>query len=384
MIPSNERPKDIPELTGLRGIAAFAVLLNHILLVLPPLRGSWINGPLQNCGTIGMSLFFTLSGVVIYHNYAKKICKNPIFEIKKFFIARTSRLFPLYFCFIVLFFIYNLFFSEIEVKEIFASFMSLPIFLTATQTWFFGFINTFYIVHLNREASISWSISTEVALYAFFILIAFVRIRKNAIIVFIALLTVIMKFLYVYDFTFRGNGTLFASYFGEFAKDYGWVWLVYHSPYGRIFEFFVGCLAAMFIANTYIPNYKYFFNIIKLLSIAILVVCIATIPATRYWHHLINPCTAMLLVFCVVICGSKFLQKKIFILAGEISYSTYLLHIVFAKIFVYNGHSNWVRGFIIATFFLCTYVTSYYVYKYFELPAKQKMSQKLTRMVFGQ
>ena len=62
--------KNIPELTGLRGIAALAILLNHILLICPYLRKTMLFSHLQNAGGVGMSLFFTLSGIVIYYNYA--------------------------------------------------------------------------------------------------------------------------------------------------------------------------------------------------------------------------------------------------------------------------------------------------------------------------
>lgn len=56
------KPKIIPGLTGLRGVAAVWVVLYHFL------AGSGI--PVLNAGYLGVDIFFILSGFVLSHVYA--------------------------------------------------------------------------------------------------------------------------------------------------------------------------------------------------------------------------------------------------------------------------------------------------------------------------
>jgi peptidoglycan/LPS O-acetylase OafA/YrhL len=67
---ADERAR-IDVLTGFRGIAAYAVLLAHAVDIsfnyLPP---AVVHFAASRLAYLGMSLFFVLSGFVIYYNYA--------------------------------------------------------------------------------------------------------------------------------------------------------------------------------------------------------------------------------------------------------------------------------------------------------------------------
>ena len=84
-------------LTGLRGVAAYSVLMAHAAAYAypgAPIIPHYIHG----LPYFGMSLFFVLSGFVIHYNYAGMFRTDGLAAGgKKFFIARFARLYPLYF-----------------------------------------------------------------------------------------------------------------------------------------------------------------------------------------------------------------------------------------------------------------------------------------------
>src|SRR5688572_4853849 len=86
--------KQLGPLTGLRGVAAYSVLLAHAAHASIPYYDDLIY---QRLSAFGMSLFFVLSGFVIYYNYAESFARESLPSAGwKFFVARFARLYPLY------------------------------------------------------------------------------------------------------------------------------------------------------------------------------------------------------------------------------------------------------------------------------------------------
>lgn len=378
---SKAKHENIDELTGLRGLAALLILLNHILLLVPYLRKTSVNPFLSHLGLVGMSLFFTLSGFVIYYNYAERICNDPKNAIKKFLVARFARLYPLYFVFILGSFVLNLFLSKFELKVFAANLMSLPTFLLGVQSWVYGYVNGFPLIHLQDFANISWSISTEVALYMFFIPLAFVRLGswKKVLYLFIAVL--VMRSIYVYLCYFGVNGkSLGWCIDSQIPPQHGylaWIWLVFHSPYGRFFEFVVGCLSAkFFLIGNY--NYQRKFKYVAIGALFFLGLNLTDIIAFELSNHLLIPLSIMVFVFSLVQCRSKILRSKLLIFIGEISYSTYLLHIIVVQFLSYSGHDTFTIAVRIILFFMVTYLIAYYSYRYIEDPARRILRSRFS------
>lgn len=92
----SNRRLEIPELTGLRGVAAAAIIVGHLGGVVPMLNEMPIQSHFELLAYAGMSLFFILSGIVIGYNYQDTVTESPRQGIPKFFIARFARLYPLY------------------------------------------------------------------------------------------------------------------------------------------------------------------------------------------------------------------------------------------------------------------------------------------------
>src|SRR5580704_5650138 len=85
-------------LTGLRGVAACAVLIAHAIDISFYYKGVAIFHPFAaRLAYFGMALFFVLSGFVIQYNYAGAFASGPFFTATyRFFVARFARLYPLY------------------------------------------------------------------------------------------------------------------------------------------------------------------------------------------------------------------------------------------------------------------------------------------------
>ena len=69
-------------------MAALAVVISHLPLILPVLKDSPFSTVLAHFSMCGMSLFFVLSGVVIWYNYADRIAEDLSEGCRAFILAR--------------------------------------------------------------------------------------------------------------------------------------------------------------------------------------------------------------------------------------------------------------------------------------------------------
>ncbi|MFV5701777.1 acyltransferase family protein [Flavobacterium sp. XS2P12] len=94
----------LPGLNGLRAIAASAVIISHIGLHLDMFGLVKTGG--YDLGSFGVTIFFTLSGFLItYLLLCEKQLKSCI-DIKKFYIRRILRIWPLYFTYLFIVLLY--------------------------------------------------------------------------------------------------------------------------------------------------------------------------------------------------------------------------------------------------------------------------------------
>src|SRR5262245_44696572 len=92
-------------LDGLRFFAALTVMLAHYTHWVIEDQGinNYFSYFLGTLAAIGMPLFFVLSGFVIHCNYHELVQRPD--GIKKYFVARFSRLYPLYITLLVIEFV---------------------------------------------------------------------------------------------------------------------------------------------------------------------------------------------------------------------------------------------------------------------------------------
>jgi len=90
-----EARADLPALTGIRGIAAWIVVLYHIRMgaawALPPDALSILSK-----GYLAVDLFFMLSGFVLWLNYSGRLRAGGIGEAPAFLLRRIARIWPLH------------------------------------------------------------------------------------------------------------------------------------------------------------------------------------------------------------------------------------------------------------------------------------------------
>ncbi len=90
--------KNIPQLDGMRGLAVFLVLLAHSAIAFTRVPAfSWID----NYGSLGVQLFFVLSGFLITRILLET--KDTPNFFRNFFVRRALRIYPLYYA--LLFFV---------------------------------------------------------------------------------------------------------------------------------------------------------------------------------------------------------------------------------------------------------------------------------------
>lgn len=150
---------DIQSLTGLRGLAAWWVVIYHFRDPIAPYISPLFFRIIQH-GYLAVDLFFILSGFVIYLNYHQDFETLTTANLKKFFIKRFARIYPLHITILVVYLVNPLaiyFFSKIGSLEGRYDFGYYILSVLLIQNW--GFTHT---LMWNIPA---WSISTETAAY---------------------------------------------------------------------------------------------------------------------------------------------------------------------------------------------------------------------------
>jgi peptidoglycan/LPS O-acetylase OafA/YrhL len=145
-------PADIKPLTGLRFIAAFWLLVYFFWDRLG--LGSRVLFPLIDKGSMGVDLFFILSGFILAHVYGPQV-ENKTFHWRSFIWARLARVYPMHIaCFLMMLGLWAIAIkvgAPIETKAFDVT--QIPAHLTLLQAW--------GTVQSDGWNFPSWSISAE-------------------------------------------------------------------------------------------------------------------------------------------------------------------------------------------------------------------------------
>jgi peptidoglycan/LPS O-acetylase OafA/YrhL len=324
----------IAALDGLRFIAAGTVLFSHgffyLLLNQDNARITAYNAPFVGMANIGMTLFFVLSGFVIHYNYVASVSLPD--GVRAFFVARFARLYPLFLLVFLICIVDSFRFADGKVDII----GPLPFFLTFTQSWWFWVFGERAASEAYSDATgLMWSLSTEAFFYAIYPLLA-PRLRRcnGTFVVLIGCIVALVGAWLAVELTeYRGSLDGWAAlYTGNVAAARNFShWLIYNSPWIRIFEFLLGALTAQFVMTTRMEPMR-----AGIVGGAALVVILAA-----YGYCLVNllplsGCitTCVAGAFAIVIgtsaakghVFSSALSNRWMVMGGEASYSLYLLH----------------------------------------------------------
>lgn len=338
-----ERPEILP-LTSLRGLAALLIVVNHIALLMPQIGHSSAKPAFVKAGLLGMTVFFVLSGFVMYYNYAHRIASSPSAGTIRFIFARIARLYPLLIVYVLFNFALNIARSIATGDAASAStfLTTLPLYLMGVQTWFYAVINGMNVSVSQYYGNPAWSISAELFFYLVFVPIIILR-GKGAPSVARGVLVVIVSVACRTWFIALASMPAVQSWIGgkfgvspALSVDY---WLIYYSPYGRCFEFFAGLgLAEIWLArNAPAPNLVRWLG--TLTGLAGIVYIVTSFGSETVFHaprlfednatnigYIAAVPPAIFFLSRSQAFASRVLNLAPLLFVGEISYSLYLVH----------------------------------------------------------
>jgi peptidoglycan/LPS O-acetylase OafA/YrhL len=351
--------KYVPSLDGLRGYAVLFVILFHCGVIF------W--------GWIGVQLFFTLSGFLITLSLFSGKSKGLKAYLKNFYMRRALRIFPLYFLFLALVFVYLSVFKEGD----------------ANQSWLYLLTYTFNIFRSSEIYQHSmlyghlWSLSVEEQFYVFWPFLIFFLPKEKllktllSVLVFYVLLKLALLVLTIAN-VFDVNVVVRHLYFQTFSQADAFIY---------------GAVAA------YLYTQKKLFSPNLCLALILGLLCLAfsveilrgesilsslrlmSSPAMfddnvlfGFGYTLMGLFALLLINYVVGGADSKvkaiFFENQFIVYTGKISYGLYIfhypiIHILEEKLY---PQSDIERVLLYVAGIILTYAISALSYKYFESP----------------
>ncbi|HET6154227.1 MAG TPA: acyltransferase [Marmoricola sp.] len=314
--PTTSERSEILPLTGLRAVAAIAVVIHHIRF--PASAPDWLQ-EIATCGFIGVPLFFMLSGFVLAYNYPTLQLRDRR-AVLRFWVARIARVMPLYWTVLLI--------SVLtRGTEGVPQDPSLPRQFLAVQTW----SGSLHIGATVYNAP-GWSICVEMFLYALFpfLVLLVAHVARNY---------GLKGLLVVAAVVFAAQVTLWAIFVAK-----GWAdlpatnpssahrWL-YRNPLTRIPEFTVGmCMA--FAVNRGFKFPAWLSQVVQLaLVIGIPLACALRNPhngplGAAFFGTLWTVPFALLIMSLAANRGffARFLSTPLMVTLGTASFALYLTH----------------------------------------------------------
>lgn len=277
---------------GLRGIAAFSVLINHgahtiITNGVQPIFIDFTKYSITgNMGSFGVQIFFCITGFLFFD---KLIKGNNTFDWNKFYVARIKRLVPLYMLTALLVAILAIILSGSSARLNFVDFSSFLNFFG------FGFLGTeIFIGSFNASGlnAVIWTLPYEWRFYLIFPLLSIAIASKR------------------YGMFAISAVMLLA------ARDFMTEFVLW--PY-----FIVGALGAYIFNKSYvnIDDKYWIFSFISFIAIFV-IFC----SSADSYGRIRFACISLLFIM-VLITKPKIFKIKSLVYLGEASYSLYLLHL---------------------------------------------------------
>lgn len=350
----------LPNLNGLRFIAALAVIVGHVELSkksfgIPNLIQSDISYFSKGGGHLGVVLFFVLSGFLITLLLLKeRELKNEI-NFKKFFMRRVLRIWPLYFLFIsIIIFIFHGY-ESLKQAIINQDEVILLYFLILPNVAISGIGTIPYIAHL-------WSIGVEEQFYLIWPVL-FKKLKDKYILVILFLIFITIPLIpHLCDFlSLRIDG---------FSKVFNFIKLFFS-------YFLINAMACgAFMAYLYLYKQEFIKRILTkniniILTIGVFVFWIIHPNLGFFRETLFSVLFAIMILGLSVNKGLFLLENTIVNYLGKVSYGLYVYHwLIIGIVNYYLLNNNFKRYNILlysGTVFI-TIIVSILSYEYIEKP----------------
>ncbi|PUZ21200.1 Peptidoglycan/LPS O-acetylase OafA/YrhL, contains acyltransferase and SGNH-hydrolase domains [Chitinophaga costaii] len=331
--------KRLYSLDYLRGLSAFGIMIYHLSTWELDLHNPL--SPLGIFGVYGVSIFYVLSGLTLFHVYFEKMIPS-VNDLKGFYLKRFFRIYPLLWLVIILTLLLN---------------GTMP-------TWrglLLNFTGAFGLIRwTGYYATGTWSIGNELVFYLFFPVFIFLS-KKSRIGLYLFAAFLLGCFLYFPFFRLKPEILV------------GQEWIDYVNPLNQVFLFLGGYLIGYWSYKIQLSNKG-----------ALSVLLVASLIFAFYSPNGINVAAGLnRIVFsicCFLICFALYkstyrfpgIIDKSLMLLGECSYTVYLLHpIVYLmlKKSIFSMENTVLQlspGWKMTMTIVMTLVISYFVYHYFE------------------
>ena len=302
----------IDYLDGIRGYAILLVIIGHGTKSIP--NDSYWKRVFVFLGNeyLGVEIFFVLSGFLITKLLLNEYNKNGSIEIKKFFIKRILRIFPVFYLYVLVIYILK----SLGLLVIQTSIFAIAIF------YLFNYRPLFPIEYTNDEWYLMhlWSLSMEEQFYIIWpFLIAFFSFKKMPTVV--TVLLVLFPFFRLASYyllpDFRGN----MNYMFHTAGDC----ILY------------GCLGALLLNFNfvYVKKFLVVFEKINIYIAAFVILFILSPMLQTTWlptksgfiTHVIDPLCIICLIIWLIESKNKLwklFNNKFIVTLGMYSYSIYI------------------------------------------------------------
>ncbi len=312
-------------LNGLRFFAAFAVIITHIEMIKGQMDCPSLymdNAFIRELGSLGVIFFFVLSGFLITYLLLKEKEKTGTINVKKFYIRRILRIWPLYFLIVLLgfFVLPHLQFMDLPYFSKFKSHQSvlnLVLFLIMLPNLAFAIYKP--VPHIGQ----TWSIGVEEQFYILWPWV--VKKSKNilrtlfVIILILIVLKVLVLFLLRADP--QNQNLLIVKNFIAMMK---------------IESMAIGGIGAWMVFKK-----KYFEKVLSnyflFAAIALVFVFIYCMPAKLQDAAFLLYSVLFLIIILNVSLNPKScikIENKAFVFLGNISYGLYMYHLIIVAAFI--------------------------------------------------
>lgn len=294
--------KHFGSLDGLRCLSILAVLWNHSRITSDIV--------LLNQGQLGVFLFFGISGFLITSLIIREKTNNGFISLRKFYIRRSLRIFPLYYATILLYVI-AVFVMERD-SEVGRDFYSNLIwFVTYTSNWFVTLHGSERIIFY-----FAWSLAVEEQFYLSWPWIEkYCQSKVKFILLFIVTLIVFINHI----------GLL--------------LWLIPADSFMHKVLWSLAPPILLGVASAHMMHNEKFFNAayrvlgnrIAAPLLLLVIIAMASVQGDMYWTWLIYTAMVLLVVACTINENNglaPILKARLVARFGVISYGIYLLHML--------------------------------------------------------
>ncbi|WP_147040743.1 acyltransferase family protein, partial [Skermanella aerolata] len=322
----------IPELDGLRGLAALTVALTHLF------PDTWLNG--FSTANMAVSFFFSLSAFLMSYLLTLEEMHDGKIRIAKFYLRRVFRIWPLY--------VATMIFIVVLAGPAgpFRGTSHVIEHMTLEWFWNLGLVPFLLFFNLNMSGfgfgplvfdriphffGVIWSINVEEKFYAVFpfLFLLFTKSKKASYIIIVCFGALLIRTFLMY---YLGPG-----------NPHGIPFSMYYFSLSYVEIFFLGAIAGRICAHNHIQNNSVI-NLIKSKYFGVVFILIIPIFG-YYWHFSLwspylwwssGAYMIMAAIFSSLLIwvfynrtsiAAKLLRSSPFRVLGRLSFAIYLLHL---------------------------------------------------------